>query len=38
MRNPDPDRCSARRSTDCALGVAGLPWTPELRQWQARVR
>jgi ATP-dependent helicase HrpB len=38
IRNPD-----AQALQDAALvglgqiGIAGLPWTPELRQWQARV-
>jgi ATP-dependent helicase HrpB len=38
IRNPD-----AQALMDAALvglgqiGIAGLPWTPELRQWQARV-
>jgi ATP-dependent helicase HrpB len=38
LRNPDPDAL-LRAALDGlkSLGVAVLPWTPELRQWQARV-
>jgi ATP-dependent helicase HrpB len=38
LRNPDPDAL-LRAALDGlqSLGVAALPWTPELRQWQARV-
>ena len=38
LRNPDPDALlSAALDGLKALGIAALPWTPELRQWQARV-
>ena len=38
LRNPDPD-AMLRAALDGlkSLGVAVLPWTQELRQWQARV-
>jgi ATP-dependent helicase HrpB len=38
IRNPDPQALQNAVLTGLRqLGVAGLPWTPELRQWQARV-
>jgi ATP-dependent helicase HrpB len=38
IRNPDPQALQNAALTGLArLGIAGLPWTPELRQWQARV-
>jgi ATP-dependent helicase HrpB len=38
IRNPDPQALQNAALTGLRqLGVAGLPWTPELRQWQARV-
>jgi ATP-dependent helicase HrpB len=38
MRNPDSN--AVQNAVLCGLrelGIAGLPWTPDLRQWQARV-
>jgi ATP-dependent helicase HrpB len=38
IRNPDSQALQAAALTGLGqLGIAGLPWTPELRQWQARV-
>ena len=38
IRNPDSQALqNAALSGLRELGIAGLPWTPELRQWQARV-
>jgi ATP-dependent helicase HrpB len=38
MRNPDPEALQHAALTGLRqLGLAVLPWTPELRQWQARV-
>jgi len=38
MRNPDPQAVlNAALVGLRQIGVAGLPWSPELRQWQARV-
>lgn len=38
IRNPDPQGLQNAVLTGLRqLGIAGLPWTPELRQWQARV-
>jgi len=38
IRNPDPQAVqNAALAGLRQLGLAGLPWTPELRQWQARV-
>ena len=38
IRNPDPQAMqNAAVEGLRQLGIAGLPWTPELRQWQARV-
>ena len=39
IRDPDPlASADMPHSTDCASsGWRHLPWTPELRQWQARV-
>jgi ATP-dependent helicase HrpB len=38
IRNPDPHALQNAALTGLRhLGIAGLPWTPELRQWQARV-
>ncbi len=38
LRNPDPaDITSAVLAGIRELGLPALPWTPELRQWQARV-
>jgi ATP-dependent helicase HrpB len=38
IRNPDPQALQNAVLTGLRqLGLAGLPWTPELRQWQARV-
>ena len=38
IRNPDAQALqNAALSGLRELGIAGLPWTPELRQWQARV-
>jgi ATP-dependent helicase HrpB len=38
IRNPDPQGMQNAVLTGLRqLGIAGLPWTPELRQWQARV-
>jgi ATP-dependent helicase HrpB len=38
MRDPDPQAMQAALFIGLRhLGIAGLPWTPELRQWQARV-
>jgi ATP-dependent helicase HrpB len=38
IRNPDPQALqNAALAGLRQLGIAGLPWTPELRQWQARV-
>jgi ATP-dependent helicase HrpB len=38
IRNPDPQAMqNAALMGLRQLGIAGLPWTPELRQWQARV-
>jgi ATP-dependent helicase HrpB len=39
IRNPDPRAMqNAALEGLRQLGIAGLPWTQELRQWQARVR
>jgi ATP-dependent helicase HrpB len=38
IRNPDPQALqNAALAGLRQLGIAGLPWTAELRQWQARV-
>jgi ATP-dependent helicase HrpB len=38
IRNPDSQALqNAALAGLRQLGIAGLPWTPELRQWQARV-
>ena len=38
MRNPDSQAMqNAALAGLRQLGIGGLPWTPELRQWQARV-
>lgn len=38
LEDPDPDRLAdAMLDGVRALGLDALPWTPELRQWQARV-
>ena len=38
IRNPDPEALQRAALAGLKLlGVAGLPWTKELRQWQARV-
>jgi len=38
IRHPDPDAMAGAALTGLRqLGIAALPWTPELRQWQARV-
>jgi ATP-dependent helicase HrpB len=38
IRNPDPEQLqNAALEGLRQLGIAGLPWTPALRQWQARV-
>ncbi len=38
MRNPDPEALQHAALTGLRqLGLQVLPWTPELRQWQARV-
>jgi ATP-dependent helicase HrpB len=38
IRDPDPQgMLNAALAGLRQLGIAGLPWTPELRQWQARV-
>ena len=40
-RLPDPDPAAVRSAVLAALnglGLDALPWTPELRQWQARVQ
>jgi ATP-dependent helicase HrpB len=38
IRNPDPQAVqNAALAGLRQLGLTGLPWTPELRQWQARV-
>jgi ATP-dependent helicase HrpB len=38
IRNPDPQALQNAALVGLGqLGIAGLPWTPELRQWQARV-
>jgi ATP-dependent helicase HrpB len=38
LRNPDPaDIATAMLAGIRELGLQALPWTPELRQWQARV-
>jgi ATP-dependent helicase HrpB len=38
IRNPDPHAVQEAALTGLrAMGIAGLPWTSELRQWQARV-
>jgi ATP-dependent helicase HrpB len=38
IRHPDPNAVQAAALTGLrAMGIAALPWTPELRQWQARV-
>jgi ATP-dependent helicase HrpB len=38
IRNPDPQALQNAALTGLRqLGLAALPWTPELRQWQARV-
>ena len=38
MRDPDPDAMQTAVLTGMKQGgIAGLPWTKELRQWQARV-
>lgn len=38
LRDPDPAQLTAAMLTGIrALGLDALPWTPELRQWQARV-
>ena len=38
IRNPDPQALQNAALTGLRqLGIAGLPWTTELRQWQARV-
>jgi ATP-dependent helicase HrpB len=38
LRNPDPDALAAAALAGLAdLGLAVLPWTPDLEQWRARV-
>jgi ATP-dependent helicase HrpB len=38
LRDPDGKALQSAALTGLKqLGIAGLPWTPELRQWQARV-
>jgi ATP-dependent helicase HrpB len=38
IRHPDPQSLqNAALAGLRQLGISGLPWTPELRQWQARV-
>jgi ATP-dependent helicase HrpB len=38
IRNPDPGALQAAALSGLRhLGIAALPWTPDLRQWQARV-
>lgn len=38
LRDPDATQLTAAMVTGLrTLGLAALPWTPELRQWQARV-
>jgi ATP-dependent helicase HrpB len=38
IRHPDPQAMQNAALTGLRqLGIASLPWTPELRQWQARV-
>ncbi len=38
LRNPDPDALAAAALAGLLdLGLAVLPWTPELEQWRARV-
>jgi ATP-dependent helicase HrpB len=38
IRNPEPRAIEAAALAGLRqLGIAGLPWAPELRQWQARV-
>jgi ATP-dependent helicase HrpB len=38
IRHPDPQAMQNAALTGLRqLGIAGLPWTPQLRQWQARV-
>jgi ATP-dependent helicase HrpB len=38
MRQPDPERLQAAVLAGFQqVGIAGLPWTKDLRQWQARV-
>jgi ATP-dependent helicase HrpB len=38
LRNPDPDALAAAALAGLShLGLAVLPWTPELEQWRARV-
>ena len=38
LRDPDPQAVQEALVTGLRqLGIAGLPWTPALRQWQARV-
>jgi len=38
IRNPDPQELqNAALEGLRQVGIAGLPWTPQLRQWQARV-
>jgi ATP-dependent helicase HrpB len=38
IRNPDPQALQSAALLGLRqLGIAGLPWTPALRQWQARV-
>ncbi len=38
IRNPDPQALQSAALVGLRqLGIAGLPWSPELRQWQARV-
>jgi ATP-dependent helicase HrpB len=38
IRHPDPQALQNAALTGLRqLGIAGLPWTPELRQWRARV-
>jgi len=38
IRNPDPQALENAVLVGLRqLGIAGLPWTPELRQWRARV-
>jgi ATP-dependent helicase HrpB len=39
LREPDPESLqNAALEGLRQLGIGGLPWTPELRQWQARLR